>query len=267
MIGKVVAGLIGFFAFGPLGALLGALIGHLFDRGQRQFAQRFNPEQRMRIENAFFQAVFPLLGYLAKSDGRVTEAEIAGTEQLMSKMGLGPDGRRKAIDLFKQGVEDRFDPNLVLTEFNAVCGRYADLKQMMLVYLISLAYVDNELHTNEERILSDIARSLGYSSFAFNHLLGMVRAQTHFFRNQQQRENYQPKTSEDEIKLAYRALGVDPSISDAQLKRAYRKLMSEYHPDKLAGRGVPEDVLKVATERAQEIQTAYDLVKKSRRNG
>ncbi|ACR12307.1 chaperone djlA [Teredinibacter turnerae T7901] len=264
MLGKIIAGLIGFLTLGPFGAILGVLIGHFFDHGRQQFARRFDPEQRAKVETAFFNAVFPLLGHLAKADGRVSEEEVSGTEQLMAKMGLGVEARKKAIALFQQGAQSDFNPHALLDDFNLVCGKYPDLKQMILVYLISLAYADNHLHEQEEKVLADIASTLGYSSFAFNHLLGMVKAQAHFYRNQQGRQS-PPQPREDELILAYRALGVDASISDAQLKSAYRKLMSEYHPDKLAGRGVPEDMLKVATERAQEIQAAYDLIKKHRR--
>ena len=65
--------------------------------------------------------------------------------------------------------------------------------------------------------------------------------------------------------MAYEALGITEQTSDKDAKRAYRKLMSEYHPDKLMGQGVPDDMIKVATERSQEVQAAYDLIKKSRK--
>ena len=68
----------------------------------------------------------------------------------------------------------------------------------------------------------------------------------------------------DALNEAYKALGVAKDSSDAVIKRAYRKLISQYHPDKLMGQGVPEDMIKMATEQAKEIQLAYDLIKKSR---
>ena len=87
----------------------------------------------------------------------------------------------------------------------------------------------------------------------------MVEAQSHF---------HEPPSAsaEDQLADAYQALGVDPSCTDKELKRAYRRLMSEHHPDKLIARGVPESMMKVATEKAQEIQAAYELVRKQRQD-
>lgn len=272
-LGKVLGFLIGFFTLGPVGALIGLLVGHFFDKGLAGIKLGFDPQKKAEVERAFFTAVFPLMGHLAKSDGRVSEAEIQGTEQIFAKMGLDDAGRAEAISLFKSGAAPDFSVDDSINRFTAVCGQYRDLKQILLVYLISMAYADGELHSAEEEILADLAEKLGYSRIAFNRLMGMISAQAHFYRSrgyQYQQEGYQQQEgfgatpSQNELDFAYRALGVEASASDAEVKKAYRKLMSEYHPDKLAGRGVPEEMVKLATERAQEVQSAYDLIKKSR---
>jgi DnaJ like chaperone protein len=139
----------------------------------------------------------------------------------------------------------------------SVCGHTHHLKEMLLVYLIVMAMADGEYHPEEEKLLMEIAGHLGYGPEAFKRLLDMVVNQTHFAGGGQ-------ANSEAALEDAYKALGVSKEQSDAEVKRAYRKLMSKYHPDKLMGQGLPEDMIKVATEQAKDIQLAYDLVSKQR---
>lgn len=263
---------IGWLLGGPVLAFLCGMAGAIFARGIQTVKLQDNPAMREEVERAFFSTVFPLLGRLAKSDGRISEEEITGTEELMRRMGLGDDDRKRAIELFKEGAKPDYDVDQAINTFLTHCGQFNNLKQIFLVYMITIAYADGTLHPEEETLLSRVAGKLGYSKFAFNHLLGMIQAQTYFYKGQQDSAgyrrsgaNYENRANQNELELAYRALGVEASIDDKELKKAYRKLMSEYHPDKLQGRGVPEDMVKLATERSQEIQAAYDLIKKHRK--
>jgi DnaJ like chaperone protein len=139
----------------------------------------------------------------------------------------------------------------------AACGHTHSLKQMLLVYLIVMALSDGHIDSSEERLLIDIARHLGYDETAFRHMLDMVLNQSHFAGGQ--------ATSATALEDAYKAIGVKKDGSDQEVKYAYRKLMSQYHPDKLMGQGLPEDMIAVATEQAKEVQVAYDLIAKSRK--
>ncbi len=265
IVGKVIGGLIGFLSFGIIGAIAGAYIGHLFDQSLAKFRHSESPEQLQAIKDTFFSTTFTLIGYLAKADGRVSEEEIDQTQQLMDKMGLTADHKREAIALFKVGAAPDFDPQETLKQFRETCGHRVQLTQMLIVYLVNTALADGEFDAKEESALRNIANGLNFSHRAFEHLLRMIRAQGAFGGGNYQYQSGSPQSNPNELANAYTALGVSETDSDAQIKKAYRKLMSEYHPDKLMGQGVPEDMIKVATERSQEVQTAYDLIKKSRK--
>ena len=204
------------------------------------------------------------MGTLAKADGRISEKEIAHIEQFFTQLNLTTEHRKEAITLFKKGSEPEFDIDLLLEEFNRECGGSAPLKQMLMVYLIGAAMADGVLHDAEMLLLRKISQSLGYSEEQFQQLLTMRRGQDHFSSGGNQRYNHY-STSKHSLSAAYQALGVKETDSDVDIKKSYRRLIREFHPDKLMGQGLPEDMIKEATERSKEIQTAYDIIKKSRK--
>jgi len=161
-------------------ALLGLFIGSLFDKAVRNFSQRESPEVLQAIQEKFFQTTFTLIGYLAKSDGIVTQEEIDQTQQLMDKMGLTADHKREAIRFFKVGAEPHFDPTETLQSFRETCGGRAQLTQMLMVYLINTALADGKFDTKEEAALRRVAEGLHFSHLAFEQLLRMIRAQGAF---------------------------------------------------------------------------------------
>jgi DnaJ like chaperone protein len=133
---------------------------------------------------------------------------------------------------------------------------------MLLTYLIVMALADGRIDDSEHRLLLEIAQQLRFSQTEFEQLLKMVLGQTQFGGGSGRQTSQ--RSSASALSDAYQALGVQASDTDQQIKRAYRKLMSQHHPDKLMGQGVPEDMIQVATEKAKEIQLAYDLIKQQR---
>lgn len=267
---KYIGALIGYIIYGFWGTIIGFIAGAwLSGRFRRSSAGMFgiNPKTRELRQASFNKTLFLLMGKLAKADGRVSEAEIAHAETFMHKMGMTPEHRKEAIGLFKQGTQADFVIDETIAEFNATNGAAANLKQLLVMYLLGTALADGHLDDTEQVLLREIALKLGFSEQSFNQLLMMIQAQSQFsgggYRSSggQSAPGVNPAHT---LSSAYQALGVDKDISDAALKKSYRKLMSEFHPDRLIGQGLPEDMIKVATERSKEIQAAYDLIKKSR---
>ena len=257
--GKLIGGILGLILGGLFGLLLGLLAGHWFDRGLARTLGFGSPEQMARLRQAFFESSFLLLGHVAKADGRVSEQEVAQAESLMQQLGISGGQREQAIALFKRGAAADFDMEPTVQDFREACGGARQVAHTLLVFLISMALADGVIAQSESAVIENIASKMGFSHDQFQQLLRMVEAQSHF-------HNYQAGAANpaDQLADAYLALGVAEDCSESELKRAYRRLMSQHHPDKLIARGVPEDMLKIATEKAQEIQAAYELIKKSR---
>lgn len=253
---KLIGVVAGYLLFGFFGALLGLFTGSFIDRLRAYGSGGMNPLQNALRQAVFLETVFISMGKLAKADGQVSQDEINHVEQLMQKLGMTAEHRQQAIALFKQGADSAFDIEPTCQKFMAVCGNTKNLKQVLLVYLIVMALADGHFHPAEEALLTNIAGYLGYDQAAFKHLKDMVLNQSHFAGGQ--------TSSATALDDAYKALGVTKDSTDAEIKRAYRKLMSQYHPDKLIGQGVPEDMIAMATEQAKEIQLAHDLIKKTR---
>ncbi len=253
---KLIGFISGYYFFGLFGALFGLLIGVLTDRLRAYGAGGINPLQNPLRQAVFLETLFISMGKLAKADGQISAEEIAHAEAFMQKLGMTKEHRLRAIDLFKQGAEPAFDIGPTYEKFMAICGRTSQLKQVLLVYLIVMALTDGHFHPEEEALLTTIAKRLGYDEAAFKHLMEMVLNQSHFGGGQ--------PTTAAALDDAYKALGVTKENTDQEIKRAYRKLMSQYHPDKLIGQGLPKDMIDVATEKSKEIQLAHDLIQKTR---
>lgn len=251
---------IGILILGAFAAIIGAIYAAFTGR-RPSFnftANPFNAKQRQAV---FLETVFVLMGKLAKADGHISQVEIDHVEAFIQKMGMSAEHRQEAIRQFKRGSDPTFEIDPTIQSFMQHCGNSLNLRQVLLVYLTVMALADGQLDPAEKDILQQVASRLGYSAAEFNRILEMVLSQANFSG---QRGGSQQRSSSSDIADAYKALGVTADNSNQEIKRAYRKLMSQYHPDKLTGQGVPEDMIAVATEQAKEIQVAYDLIKKQR---
>lgn len=259
--GKLLGGTFGFMLGGPLGALLGAALGHSFDSGLKTSGAYggLGAADQERIQSAFFTATFSVMGHLAKVDGRVSQDEIQLARMVMAQMQLSEEQKRTAINLFDEGKQPGFPLHDVIEQFRRECHRRNTLLRMFLEIQIHAAYADGVMHAAESQVLLDIAARLGFSRHEFQHLEAMVRAQRDFAG-----AGAPGKSPRDLLKEAYAVLDVPQSASNDEVKKAYRRLMNQHHPDKLVSKGLPEEMMKLATEKTQEIKAAYEQIRKAR---
>jgi len=266
--GKAIGGGLGFLIGGPIGALIGAALGHPLDSGLKRkllesdSSESFEPGAQERVQAAFFTATFATMGHIAKADGKVTQDEIKVAESVMAQMRLSAEQRRVAIDLFKQGKDSDYDLQAVVEQFRIECRRRTNLMQMFVEIQLHAVYADGEVHPAEQLLLEQVCEYLKFPKFMLRQMDVLVRAG----RNAQQQQSESKTGGSGNLSLAnaYELLGVEKSASDADVKRAYRKLMSQHHPDKLVAKGLPEEMIKLATEKTQHIKAAYERVKESR---
>lgn len=267
--GKIIVGLLGMLVGGPIGLIIGVLVGHFLDRGVER-VRAFNPfrpyapGEKEALQEALFSAGFSIMGHLAKADGQVSKQEIGAAEAAMTRMQLDEDQRRRAREAFRRGKEDDFPLDQTVAAFREQVRYRRHMVLVFLEVLLQMALADGELAPEEERILFRVAEGLGVPEAQFRQILNMILAQSRFSGAGAGAGGAAADRSRPSLSQAYQVLGVSESASDQEIKKAYRKRMSENHPDKLAARGVPEEMIRVATEKTAEIGKAYEMIKESR---
>lgn len=263
--GKLIGGAFGFMLGGPLGALLGAALGHNLDKGLAGLDQDegLEPGDRERVQTAFFTATFSVMGHVAKADGQVTRDEIALAEAVMAEMELSAELQQTAMRLFSEGKKQGFPLDEVLAQFRQECHRRQNLIQMFMEIQLQAAFADGELAPAEEQLLLHVCERLGVSRFTFRRLEQMIRAERHFGGAGTGRRTAREPAGMS-LDDAYALLNVSAQADDAEVKKAYRRLLSQHHPDKLVSKGLPEEMMKMASRKTHEIRQAYVRVKQAR---
>jgi DnaJ like chaperone protein len=271
-LGKVVGGILGFSLVGPVGALLGATLGHQFDRNLQNIGlldSDLTPENINRAQWTFFETVFMVMGHLAKADGRVSEAELNAARTIMDRMELPDDIRKVAASFYSQGKQPDFVLEEALDRFRTDCSRRHALFRRFLEWQMECAYADGSLPESKELILQRIADFLGIGRFEYR--LIKTRAETEQRlaeerkHKKRQRKFRNPAIEVMQLVQAYTLLGIPVAASENDVKKAYRKQMSLHHPDKLTAQGASPDSIRQATEKTQQIRGAYELIARVRK--
>lgn len=251
--GKLIGGLIGLSA-GPAGALIGAFIGHLYDV-QAEQSRAADPRT---IQELFFRTTFQVMGHVAKADGRVSEEEIRAARAVMAQFRLGEAERRSAIELFTAGKSADFPFVATVERLASACAGRIDLRLMFVQIQLQTALWSDGLNPHSRALLNRMCGLLGVAEYQLAQMEAVLRMQ------QQAASGAAPRGSADRLDEAYRVLGIAVTASNAEVTKAYRRLMNQNHPDKLVAKGLPESMMKLAEEKTRSIRAAYESICEAR---
>lgn len=263
--GKVIGALAGVLITRNVwGAFIGAFVGHLVDQGLRS---RKQPGSKSSMADVFIRSTFEVMGHVAKSDGRVSEAEIEAARQLMQELELGPDEITRAIGSFRAGKAQGYDVQQGVDRLRAACGQRHDLLRNFMELQLR-ASLTADMSPQARAILTRVAFRLGMSGQEFVRMESALRAQRRArIEGNAGRQSAGGRPwagAYKSLAACYAELEVDSNISDQELTRAYRRLMSRHHPDKLVANGMPESDTQKAKEKTQRIQEAYEGIRAAR---
>ena len=211
------------------------------------------------VQIAFFIASFTAMGKVAKVDGRIQESEVALASSVMEHMKLDADQKRLAIRLFNEGKRSDFNLDLVLNRFHRLCRHRASVLQVFMEIQCQMAYADGRMVEKERVLLKRIGKRIDISESIYLRIERRVRNESS--RVSQPSETQKPMS----LSSACQLLGVSRWTPRQEIKQAYRRLVSQVHPDKLHARGASAIELAEATQKMQSIKQAYEVVLRSRK--
>jgi DnaJ like chaperone protein len=267
--GKAIGAVLGLATgLGPVGAAIGLIIGHAYDERMAASGDGEADGDPAAVRAVFFRNAFRVMGFVAKSDGRVSEREIAAAREIFRQFHLDEAQTRQAIDFFTEGKSAGFELDASLAEVREACGRRRDLLRVFVEVQLRAALLGNDMQGGTRVLLGRIAQRLGVSGLEFAHLEALLRLQGYGARPAGPGAGWgggaQPPRREESLAESYEVLEIAPKATDAEVKRAYRRLMSQNHPDKLVSRGLPESMMEMAKQKTQTIQRAYERIRVAR---
>ena len=249
--GKMVGGTIGFAIGGPIGAIAGAAFGHTFvdKKDQAYLASRpgigMGSQERLssneEAQLVFFTAAFSMLAKICKVDGKVTDTEINAVNMFMKNdLQLDLDSQQTAQNIFRQAINSNENFDAFAIQFYSIFRSQPNIIELMIDVLLRVSSADGAISKEEELMLLSATRIFHYSNSDFERLKSKYVKTTNKF---------------------YAILKCNENSSNDEIKKQYRKLVNEYHPDKIESKGLPEEFIKFANDKFKEIQEAYDNVK------
>ena len=238
--GKWIGGGLGWTFGGPIGALIGFTIGSLLD-GTKNVSINQSSQPRLNTnESDFKMSLLVLVACIMKADGTATKSELNVVKRFLV-VNFGEQGALEALQILKKLLNQPIDVNQVSMQINRYMNYSAKLQ--LVRFLFDVAYADGFIHTSELLIIEQVSNIFGISPADFISIKA-------------------PFTKQTDTNWAYKTLEIEPTASDEELKKAYRRMAMKYHPDKVNDLG--EDVKQSANEKFRSINDAYENIKKSR---
>lgn len=234
--------------------MLSAMFNRSYKKALCKRLSGFSPESDIpaggRTELVFIVAMFMLLGRLAKMDGRVTVEEISYASGIMKLMGLNNKSRQQAIHFYEKGKHPDTEIGLSVTSMVRVIGQRSALAKLFIQTQCRAAYLKGSLRLKDKMLLRSVAELLGYDKSEFLSICADTQGAS----------NDPPRRSRSFLQNAYSVLQLKPSVADSEIRRAYLRMMSRNHPDKLVSDNLSEASLRQAQEKAMAIRSAYETV-------
>lgn len=237
--------------FGPIGLLFGLFFGKLLTSSWFKFI-----DSQHRIQSFYFEALFLVLGHMCKVDGHISKEEIRVVENLFRQMELTPHGRKMAIEYFTRGQKGKFNLEKTLAKLKHYCESQKGLLRLFLQAQFEAARLDG-ITAEQQTLLDHICTQLGFSP---KYYYQQNSSKSEYKYEEQASDSAKSGLHNHEI-CDYALLEVDSNVNKSELKTAYRRLMSQHHPDKMIAKGLPESMIKIATRKTQDIQSAYKRIK------
>lgn len=244
--GKLIGGALG-MALGPIGAALGVAIGHQYDL--------INERRTRPAGEQFFLSTFRVMGHVAKADGRVSEREIDAARQVMRELMLDTQQVQAAIAEFTRGKQAGFELAAEMADLRQACHSRPEILRAFVEIQLRFALAGSGMRGAARERIVQAAGLLGIAPPLLERMEAAMRGGGRVNAAQ----NLAERTA-----AAYRTLETDASVSNEELTRVYRRLMSRHHPDKLKANGLPESMLEHAKQRTQAIREAYELLREQR---
>ena len=248
--GKLTFGSLGMFLGGPLGAIAGAALGHhLVDKQRDDMAYEtpsgVQPELRHveQTQATYFISIFSILGKLAKIDGVVTRDEISVTQGFVNSLPIREGEKKFAKKVFREAKDSRYSIEDFAVQFYQINRQRPELRLSFFDLLFQVAGADRVFHAAEEASLIRIKEIFQISDQQYNNIKSI------YF---------------EDVDKSYKLLNCAPESSNQEIKSSYKKLVKDFHPDRIVSKGLPEEFTEFATKRFREIQEAYEKIRKER---